>query len=341
MGWSWAGASEWLSEKKLEEREREKWEQARKDKLVSVVLPQLLKRREAQIAEAKAARATMSTAVRKFGLDEAAAAVLYSTGELEDIMPILEENYKKGSVNVRAMKTISDRVLQDVPPEKIAGALRYANKIGFMDGPSVEKYVETLYNVESADEVVDTAAMLSAQGAQEARPDIPAFGLNPAGLATIDEKRRKSIQSTITEQLSTQLGLTSREISPTGETLYQFENPSAAGRIINNAVEYYVNELQNSVFSNKSPEEIQSEIYTQFQDAQDMELNLEEISTLKFGEGFYDNLEVAKTTTPLTPLPTGSNTGEPIVDLMPSSADPMAGEDKDDDESLIDEVYVE
>ena len=143
MGWSWAGASEWLSEKKLEERERQKWEEARRDKMVSLVLPELLKRREQRLAIAKAANAEMSTAVRKFGMDEATAAVLHSTGELGDILPILEENYKKGSVNTAAVKNLTARIKEDVPPEKIAAALKYASKIGFLEQPSVEKYVES------------------------------------------------------------------------------------------------------------------------------------------------------------------------------------------------------
>ena len=342
MGWSWAGASEWLSEKKLEERERQKWEEARKDKMISLVLPELLKRREERLAIAKVAKAEMSTAVRKFGMDEATAAVLHSTGELGDILPILEENYKKGSVNTAAVKNLTARVKEDVPPEKIAAAIKYASKIGFLEQPSVEKYVETLYGVETADEVLDTAARLSAQGVQQDRPDIQAFGLNPSGMSVVDEKRRKSIQETITATLGTQLGLTAVTDS-SGVKSYQFEDPAAAGRIINNATEYYVAELQNSVFSSKSPEEIQTEIYAQLQVAQQKGLSLDQIGQVDFGPNFGAGVQQFSSPPPEggsnSTTSSGGNikagTGEPAIDLQAIQADPNAGEDDED----IMEIY--
>ena len=332
MGWSWAGASEWLSEKKLEERERQKWEEARKDKMISFILPELIKRDEKRKAIAEAAKAEMSTAVRKFGMDQATAAVLYSTGELGDILPILEENYKKGSVNTAAINNLTARVREDVPPEKIAAALKYASKIGFLEQPSVEKYVETLYGVETADEVLDTAARLSAQGVQQAGPDIQAFGLNPSGMSVVDEKRRKSIQDTITATLGTQLGLTAVTDS-SGVKSYQFEDPAAAGRIINNATEYYVAELQNSVFSSKSPEEIQTEIYAQLQAAQQGGLNLDAIGQLDFGPNFTNSIQeviINAEGNPSVTMNTKAGTGEPAVDLQAIQADPNAGEESDE-----------
>ena len=259
MGWSWAGASEWLSEKKLEERERQKWEQARKDKLVSLTLPTLIKRKEERDAKKEATTARMATADR-LGFDVEAAAVLEATGQLEGILSDIDPK----KANKTAIKKLSEGLLQDLDPELIGQAMKYAIDTDFLEEPSVAKYIEILYNAD-ADNVVNVAAELGASGGRRVRPDIDTRDINTRALQGTDPTYIKGVQRTIEARVGAQLG-GKIEIDSNGNTVMQFgPQPADAQKIINNAVDYYF-DVTSDAFNTKDPNEIFAEISDKVED---------------------------------------------------------------------------
>ena len=84
MGWSWAGAAEYIKEKEDRKFKRELMEQERKDRITERLLPVLMERRAAAKAEAKASAAVYRKGVNLFG--EKTATVLENMGSLGEVV---------------------------------------------------------------------------------------------------------------------------------------------------------------------------------------------------------------------------------------------------------------
>ena len=84
MGWSWAGAAEWLSEKREREAKIEMWEREQKALVTRALLPELMERRKAARDAAKLKAAVYKKGVNLFGEDVANA--LENMGSLDEVV---------------------------------------------------------------------------------------------------------------------------------------------------------------------------------------------------------------------------------------------------------------
>lgn len=276
MAWSWAGASEWLSEKKAEEFEREKWEVARKDKLVSLTLPELIKRREAREAKIQASTSRISAA-QAYEMDTEAAAILEAAGKLE---PLLSRLDKMQDVNITSIRRLSEQLITDMGPERIAEAMNYALDKDFLDEPSASKYIEILYDTD-ADDIISKATELGAAGSRRVRPTIEVDPINTAAFRGTSPTVRSQVQRAIEFQIGTQIGGTV-EKNDNGENIISFEDPDAVGRIVQNAVKYYFDQTTDP-FLVRDPSEVFNDIYDKTLDFKEQaEGNLELMADIPF-----------------------------------------------------------
>lgn len=84
MGWSWAGAAEWLSEKREREERLEQWEREQKALVTRALLPELMERRKAERDAARLKAAVYKKGVNLFG--EEVANALENMGSLDEVV---------------------------------------------------------------------------------------------------------------------------------------------------------------------------------------------------------------------------------------------------------------
>lgn len=84
MAFSWAGAAEFLKEKREESLMREQWERERKEKLSNMLLPTLMEMRANRIAMAKKHAQVFTKGSQLFGQE--VATILDNIGNLEEIV---------------------------------------------------------------------------------------------------------------------------------------------------------------------------------------------------------------------------------------------------------------
>ena len=311
MAWSWAGASEWLSEKKAEEFEREKWEIARKDKLISLTLPELIKRREAREAKVQASASRISAA-QAYEMDTEAAAILEASGRLESVLSRLD---KMKDVNVTTVRQFSERIISDMPPERVAEAMEYALNKDFLDEPSASKYIEILYDTD-ADGIIAKATELGAAGSRRVRPTIEVDPINTAAFRATTPTDRSQVQKAIENQLGPQIGGSTSK-NANGELVTTFSDPDAAGRIVQNAVDYYF-EQTTDAFATRDPSEVFNDIYNK---------------TLEFKEQANGMLEIVADTpfdASIVTIPNPTVTGPAVEPTAPPSTSLEAIQQQED-----------
>lgn len=288
MGWSWAGAAEWLSEKKERDFEREKWEEARKDKMISLILPELIERRKAREGAVKESKQRIATAV-SYKMDMEAAAILEANGQLPSLLSKLEKVQESTGKDIdrNALKVLSETLLEKVSPEQLASAMKYAIDDDFLQAPSSEKLLQTLYATKSGD-LLTVAAELGAGGTRSARPNIGTFDINQMALIAVGQEERKKVQETIEKAIAPQIGGTVGT-NAAGQQVVQFEDPTSAARIVQNAVDYFFAQTRDPMVS-RSEVDVMGEIYdktleyTAAGDPKDSKFLLARVAATPFGQ---------------------------------------------------------
>ena len=282
-GWSWAGASEWLDEKKAEEKDLAARDLARKDKLISMILPELLDRRAKRQERLQAASSRISFATTDLKMDQETAAILEATGQLEGLNTRLKKlrDDPNKNLNTNAIKTFSEKLLLDIAPEKIAAAMNYAIDKDFLDEPSAMKYIETLYAAD-ADEILSTAGELSSTGSGRGpRPDIGRVDFNERVFTQRGESSVKTVKDLLSKTLQDRLG-GSEETLPNGNRITNFKDPDSARSVLDNAEKYYFEQMDDA-FNQKSPEEVLYSIVQQTEAYLDSAGGLKDLATTPFG----------------------------------------------------------
>ena len=210
----------------------------------------------AKLKEARAERAKLLDQADKFNIDEEAAAILYSTGQLSGIIGYLnkieqsEDPDKK--INKAGLKRFSEAIVASVPEEKLGAAMKYAFELGAAEDPSSDKLVEAIHAT-SLDEYEEAISeFMNTSPTTRVAPNISPFDINRRGLIDYDPKDIKDARSLIENNLKTQLETTTNP--NTGQL--QFTNPDAAGEILNNAVDFYVSEMSDPLKSKSQIEVI-------------------------------------------------------------------------------------
>lgn len=316
---SYAGAADYFDEKKAEKKDLEARDLARKDKLISMILPELLDRRAKIAAILQAASSRIGTAVN-YGMDQEAAAILEATGQLPTLVTRLEkldQNPEK-KISSSALRQLSEGLIRDLAPEKIAAAMDYAIGNDFLDAPSTTKYIEALY-ASSSDDIMATAAELeSGSGRRAPRPNIGRVDFNELALTERDPGKRATMVKILSTNLAPHLG-GSAKTNQTGQTITVWDKPVEAQKIIQNATDYFIAQ-SSDVFNTKSEIQILEDIYDLTGGYIASTSDIEKVAQIDFGTPLSD---LTTTINPITP------TGNPEQDLQ--VAPPIPTDETDDD----------
>ena len=210
----------------------------------------------AKLKEARAERAKLLDEADKLGIDEEAAAVLYSTGQLSSTVGYLkkieqsEDPDKK--INKAGLKRFSEAIVASVPEEKLGAAMKYAFELGAAEDPSSDKLVEAIHatSLDDFDEAI--SEFMNTSPTTRVAPNISPFDINRRGLIDYDPADIKAARELIDANLKTQLETTTNP--NTGQL--QYTNPDASGEILNNAVDFYVSEMSDPIKSRSGAEVI-------------------------------------------------------------------------------------
>jgi hypothetical protein len=318
---SYAAMADYFDEKKAEKKDLEARDLARKDKLISMILPELLDRRAKRDARFQAASSRIGTAVN-YGMDQEAAAILEATGQLPTLVTRLEkldQNPEK-KISSSALRQLSEGLIRDLAPEKIAAAMDYAIGNDFLDAPSTTKYIEALY-ASSSDDIMATAAELeSGSGRRAPRPNIGRIDFNELALTEQDPKKRATMVKILSTNLSPHLGGTA-SVNETGQTITTWLKPAEAQKVIQNATDYFIAQ-SSDVFNTKSEIEILEDIYDLTGGYIASTNDIEKVAQIDFGTPLA---EITTTINPITP------TGNPEQDLQVS---PLIPTDETDDDII-------
>ena len=214
----------------------------------------------AKLKEARAERAKLLAEADKFHIDEEAAAVLYSTGQLSSTIGYLkkieqsEDPDKK--INKTGLKRFSEAIVASVPPEKVGAAMKYAFSLGAAEDPSSDKLVEAIHatSLDEYDEAI-SAFMKTPQTTSAVAPNISVFDINKRALVDLDLTDIGSARKNMERQLAAQLG---GQYNAAQDKVI-FTNPQAADRIIDRAESEYIKQVTDPITS-RSPNIVVDEI---------------------------------------------------------------------------------
>ena len=213
----------------------------------------------ANLKKARAERAKLLDEADKLGIDEEAAAVLYTTGQLSSTVGYLnkieqsEDPDKK--INKAGLKRFSEAIVESLPPEKVGAAMKYAFELGAAEDPSSDKLVEAIHatSLDEYDEAI--SAFMNTSPTTRVAPNISPFDINKRALVDLDLTDIGSARKNMERQLAAQLGgqYNAREDKVT------FANPQAADRIIDRAESEYIKQVTDPITS-RSPNVVIDEI---------------------------------------------------------------------------------
>jgi hypothetical protein len=213
----------------------------------------------AKLKEARAERAKLLDEADKLGIDEEAAAVLYSTGQLSSTVGYLkkieqsEDPDKK--INKAGLKRFSEAIVANVPEEKLGAAMKYAFELGAAEDPSSDKLVEAIHatSLDDFDEAI--SEFMNTSPTTRVAPNISPFDINKRGLVDLDLADIAAARKNMERQLAAQLGGTYNA----KEDKTTFKNPRAADRIIDRAESEYIKQVTDPLTS-RSPSIVVDEI---------------------------------------------------------------------------------
>lgn len=218
---------------------------AKKQRAADILLAQQKYLMESGIAKIKAIRdarkesqARLSKA-KTFGFDSKAALALEMSGQLESLitrLTKLDEDPEK-DISRKNIKKMSKAILENVPPEKLAQAMEYALDSGAGEEVTAEKLINAIFSATTPSEVGEAASMIG-DISGESLPSVGPFGLNLVSLTEFGPDKKAQAKKLIEGQLAPLLGH-GGSTNQGGNTVYNWTNPMAAGRIINKALEYY------------------------------------------------------------------------------------------------------
>ena len=213
----------------------------------------------ANLKKARAERAKLLAEADKLGIDEEAAAVLYSTGQLSSTVGYLnkieqsEDPDKK--INKAGLKRFSEAIVESLSPEKVGAAMKYAFDLGAAEDPSSDKLVEAIHatSLDEYDEAI--SSFMNTSPTTRIVPNIDIFDINKRALVDLDLTDIAAARKNMERQLAAQLGGTYNA----KEDKTTFKNPRAADRIIDRAESEYIKQVTDPLTS-RSPSIVVDEI---------------------------------------------------------------------------------
>jgi len=213
----------------------------------------------ANLKKARAERANLLAEADNLGIDEEAAAVLYSTGQLSSTIGYLkkieqsEDPDKK--INKTGLKRFSETIVGSLPPEKVGAAMKYAFDLGAAEDPSSDKLVEAIHATSLGEYDEAISSFMNTSPTTRVAPNISPFDINKRGLVDLDLTDIGSARKNMERQLAAQLG---GQYNAAEDTV-TFANPQAADRIIDRAETRYIEQVTDPLRS-RSPNIVIDEI---------------------------------------------------------------------------------
>ena len=213
----------------------------------------------ANLKKAREERAKLLDEADKLGIDEEAAAVLYSTGQLSSTVSYLkkieESEDPDKKINKAGLKRFSEAIVASVPEEKLGAAMKYAFELGAAEDPSSDKLVEAIHAT-SLDEYEEAISeFMNTSPTTRVAPNISPFDINKRALVDLDLTDIGSARKNMERQLAAQLG---GQYNAAEDTV-TFANPQAADRIIDRAETRYIEQVTDPITS-RSPNVVIDEI---------------------------------------------------------------------------------
>ena len=211
------------------------------------------------LKKARAERAKLLAEADNLGIDEDAAAVLFSTGQLSSTVGYLkkieqsEDPDKK--INKAGLKRFSEAIVTSVPEEKVGAAMKYAFELGAAEDPSSDKLVEAIHATSLSEYDEAISSFMNTSPTTRVAPNISPFDINKRGLVDLDLTDIGSARKNMERQLAAQLG---GQYNATEDTV-TFANPQAADRIIDRAETRYIEQVTDPLRS-RSPNIVIDEI---------------------------------------------------------------------------------
>jgi hypothetical protein len=207
-----------------------------------------------------------------------------------------DENPEK-TISRAGIERLSEAVLANLKPEKVASAMAYAFDMGYAEEPTSDKLIEAIYaNTSEEFSTALTPLMSAASQSGAEAPGISRFSVNPMSLTSMNTEKTAKVRKQIENSLLGQLG--GKYNRDTGNIVW--EDGDAAGEIIQNAVEYFKVQLSDPL-NQKDESDIYSEIFDKV-NVLTANTDLRDIATN------YPTFDFTPTTPP--PPPGGSNNGE-------------------------------
>ena len=271
-----------------------------------------LQKIETRRAALKESRGRISQATR-YGFDPEAAAVLEASGELSSVITRLEKlrDDPEKDVSAAGIKRMSKAILDNVPEDRVATAMKYAFDSGAAEDFNAEKLIDVVFSTTNVEESLQegfnmVAGMSSGQG-----QGISPTGVSLAGLTDLSPEKTQKVRNLIEDRLKDTLGRTYNE--NTGA--YQWENPSAANAIIEKSLNYYLNQRADP-FREADLADVTTEISDTIQDLLGTGAQLNDIAeSFEFGKPFTPTAAVTSVDTPGSLLPPSAQ-GEDSNDIF-------------------------
>jgi len=231
-----AGAAKALSEEKDAQQE-----QAR-----AILLAQqeyLMESGIAKLSAIKKGRKESEARIDKavsFHFDRKAALALEMSGQLEGTLTRLTKLKEDPEKNIseQSVKKMSQAILENVPPEKLAQAMEYAIDSGAAEEVTAEKLINAIFSATTSEELGLVSQSVSDISGGEGLPSVGPFGLNLISLTEFRPEKKAQAEKLIETQLAPLLGFGGMS-NEGGRTIFNWTNPMAAGRIVSKALQYY------------------------------------------------------------------------------------------------------
>lgn len=274
-----------------------------------------MQKMETRRASVKQARARISEAVG-FGFDKDAAAVLEASGELTSVLTRLSKlrDDPDRKFSKTGITKMSKAILDNVPEDRVAAAVKYAFDSGAAEGFDAEKLIDVVFSTTNVEESLQEGFdMVAGMPTGSGIPSMGATGVNLGSLTPMTLEREQKVRNLLEDRLGATLDGTL-----TASGAYQWKNPTAANTIIEKALDYYVKRSSNPLIE-ADLADVTAEISKTVRDLVQTGVGLDKIATnFEFGVGFTKLPEV-----PTVPVPTNTGsgvdpTGGPII--QPPSA---------------------
>jgi len=181
---------------------------------------------------------------KSFGFDSKAALALEMSGELDSVITRLTKIKEADGKDVdgQSVARMSQAILENVPPEKLAQAMEYAIDSGAAQEVTAEKLINAIFSATTPSEVGEAASMVGDISGAEGLPSVGPFGLNLISLTESDPADDAASRKLLESRVQHLLGGEGGRTDGAGGVIYNYANPAAAGAIVDNAFQYYLQE---------------------------------------------------------------------------------------------------